>query len=195
MIMVPLLPRSPGARLFCCWSLLGFGILAFAPALRAADEPTLPLGRYVLDRASLPAFEAALAQAANQVPAMQRKTALRRLRERLNPPSEIAFALTDAGWALRLGENQSPPLQPGAQPATWTSKDGQEAQISLRWRGEVLEQSIGSGDRTRVNAFSCDPVEKVLRLEIALHASPFRSPVACVLRYLPASSAERHGRD
>lgn len=195
MILVPLLPPSRGARLLRCWCLLGFGILAFAAAVRAADEHTLPPGRYVLDRASLPAFEAALAQAANQVPAMQRKTALRRLRERLDPPSEIAFALTDAGWALRLGENQFPPLQPGAKPTAWTSRDRQIAQVSLRWRGAILEQSIGSGDRARVNAFSFDPAEKVLRMGIELHASQFRSPVACVLRYLPAAPAEPHAHD
>lgn len=174
------------ALLFRSMRLLVFGLFAFAPALWGADTATLPPGRYTLDRASLHAFEDALAKAANQIPAMQRQLALRRLRERLTPPSEIELALSGAGWALRLGENRFPPLQPGTQPVPWTSSDGQEAQVSVRWRDRTLEQSIASGDRARRNSFYYDVSEKLLRFEVEFHGSQLRRPVRFTLRYLPA---------
>lgn len=168
--------------------LLSFGLPVLAPvALRATDTPSLPAGRYTLDRASLRTFEEALAKAVRQIPAMQRKTALRRLRERLDPPAEIVIGSSEAGWALRLGDNQFPPLQPGAAPLSWTGKDGQKAQVSLRWRDNQLEHSVDSGDRARLNVFSFDPAEKVLRVEIQFHGSQLRQPGAFTLRYLPAS--------
>lgn len=168
-------------------ALLVFSLLVFAPILHAAESASLPEGRYVLDRTSLRAFEEALARAASQIPAMQRQMALRRLRERLNPPADIAVAPSEAGWALRFGENQFPPLQPGAKPVSWTSKDGQQAQISLRWHEDRLEQSIASGDRARLNTLSFDPAEKVLLLKVHLHGSQLRQPVVFTLRYLPAA--------
>lgn len=186
-MIIPLYSRLRSARLLRMSGLLICGLFGFASALRAAEPPSLPAGRYTLDHASLRAFEDALANAANQFPRMQRATALRRLRARLSPPAEIELAHTDAGWALRLGENQFPPLQPGAVPVSWTSKDGSKAQVSLRWRGEVLEQTIASGERVRLNAFTHDPAGKILRLEIQLHDSQLRQPVTFTLGYLPAS--------
>ena len=162
-------------------------LLGLVSVPRAAESIPIPAGRYTLDRASLRAFEDALAAAANQVPAIQRQAALRRLRERLSPPLKVELASSDTGWALRLGENFFPPQRPGAAPQSWNSKDGQKAQVSLRWRGDVLEQTIVADDRTRLNAFSFDPVEKVLRLEIHFHGSQLRQPVSFTLRYLPVS--------
>lgn len=182
-----LFSRSRSVQLLRLSGLLLCGLFGFASALRAAEPPALPVGRYTLDRASLRTFEDALAKAANQFPAMQRQTALRRLRAQLSPPAEIELAHSGAGWALRLGENQFPPLSPGAVPLSWTSKDGQKAQVSLRWRGEVLEQTIASGERTRLNAFTHDPAEKILRLEVQLNGSQLRQSVTFTLRYLPAS--------
>jgi hypothetical protein len=160
-------------------------LLGLVPAPQAAESASIPANRYTLDRASLRAFEEALAAAASQVPAIQRQAALRRLRERLNPPVEVELASSDAGWALRLGESLFPPQLPGAAPQSWSSKDGQKAQVSLRWRGDVLEQSIVADDRSRLNAFSFDPVEKVLRLEVRLHGSQLRQPIGFTLCYLP----------
>lgn len=171
---------------------LSFVLLAFAPsALRADDTPALPAGRYTLDRTSLRAFEDALTQAVKELPPIpaQRRIALRRLRERLEPPAEIVLASSEAGWALQLGNHEFPAMQPGAEPLAWTSKDGQKAQVSLQWRDKVLEQTVASGDRTRKNAFSFDPAEKVLRVEMRFLGSKLPQPVVFTVRYLPPPDA------
>lgn len=189
--MATLRPRPPFVAFLRPRALrfLSLGLVALAPvALRAADTPALPAGLYTLDRASLRAFEDALAKAGRQVPALQRSAVLRRLRERLDPPAEIALESSESGWALRLGDHRFPPLQPGAAPVAWTGKDGQKAHVSLRWRDRRLEQSLASGDRARLSAFSFDPAEKVLRLEIQAHGSQLPQPVAFALRYLPAAN-------
>lgn len=185
MIILHLFTRSSGISLLRLAGLLICSLLGFAATSRAAEPPMLPVGSYTLDRGSLREFEEALAKAANQIPAMQRQMALRRLRERLSPPSGIELAHSDAGWALRLGENQFPPLLPGAAPVAWSSKDGQRAEVSLRWRGEVLEQAIAAGERARLNAFSYDHAAKILIMEVQLHGSQLRQPVVFTLRYQP----------
>ena len=181
------LPFS-GSLLLRLVSLLSLALLAFAPvALRATETPSLPPGRYVLDRDSLRAFEEALKGAIKELPPIpaQRRIALRRLRDRLNPPAEIVLASSEVGWALQLGEHQFPAMQPGAEPVEWTSKDDQKAQVSLRWRDNLLEQTVASGERTRFNAFSFDSAKKVLRVEMRFLGSQLPQPVVFTVNYLP----------
>lgn len=181
------LPFS-GSLLLRLVSLLSLALLAFAPvALCATETPSLPPGRYVLDRDSLRAFEEALKGAVKELPPIpaQRRIALRRLRDRLNPPAEIVLASSEAGWALQLGDHQFPAMQPGAEPVDWTSKDDQKAQVSLRWRDSLLEQTVTSGERTRVNAFTYDSTEKLLRLEVQVQGAQSDQPVKFTVRYNP----------
>lgn len=181
----PCLPFS-GSPLLRVLSVLPRALLAFAPvALHAAETPSLPPGRYVLDRNSLRGFEEALNGAVKELPPIpaQRRIALRRLRELLNPPAEIVLASSEAGWAVQLGEHQFPAIQPGAEPVAWTGKDARKAEVSLRWRGEALEQSITSGERARMNTFTYDPEAEVLLLEVKVQGAQLELPVHFTVRY------------
>ncbi len=160
--------------------------LAHLPG-RAAEPAPIPAGRYALDHGSLDSLEEALAKAAAQFKGMQRQMAARRLRERAVPPAEIEITMSDAGLALRLGDNRFPAMQPGSKPVGWSTKEGRDAEVSLRWEGASLVHEIALEDRTRRSTLTFDPKNKTLRLGVHFNGSRLRHPVVFTLRYLPLS--------
>lgn len=165
-------------------SALLFALFLVAAGSAHAQEGNPALqGTYTLDVSASDDINKAIDHTVTRMNALKRPIARSRLQKVNQPYRRVVIAHSGSEVSITTDDRAPIVTSPDGTPIQWRREDGEQFDVSTRWKDGKLEQTFKAEDGQRVNTYTISPDGKQLTLEAWVTSSRLPRPLSYTLVY------------